>query len=225
MSRILVLYGTTDGQTTKIANFLGEALRGHGAAVDVVRAGEVHPDPAGYDAVIVAASIHAGGYQRAVVQWVRDHAEALRRRPAALLTVCLGILQREAGVYRDLLHIKQQFVTRTGWEPVRHAFVAGALKYTEYGFLKRLVMRWIASRAGGSTDTSRNHEYTDWGELSRFAQSFGREAGLRIEGPMVATGRPLRMRSATVAAHGSVPSALHPELLPRNDGAALGGGR
>jgi len=208
MSRILVFYGTTTGQAGKIARFLANELRGLGIAVDLVRAGEGTPDPVGYDGVIVTASIHAGGYQRPVLRWVRDHAVALRRQPAALLTVCLGVLQREAEVYRDLLRIRQHFTTQTGWDPDRHAFVAGALRYTEYGFLKRLVMRWIAGRAGGSTDTSRDHEYTDWAELGRFARAFSRECGLLPEAPPVPEGRPARMRSPTLALHGTVPMSV-----------------
>ena len=37
MTRILVLYGTTDGQTAKIAGALGNALRMQGSDVDVVQ--------------------------------------------------------------------------------------------------------------------------------------------------------------------------------------------
>jgi menaquinone-dependent protoporphyrinogen IX oxidase len=56
MSRILVLYGTTDGQTAKIAGALGKALRMQGSDVDVVQAGRDAPTPDGYAGIIVAAS-------------------------------------------------------------------------------------------------------------------------------------------------------------------------
>lgn len=39
MPRVLILYGTTDGQTAKIATFLGDELRRLGAGVDVIEAG------------------------------------------------------------------------------------------------------------------------------------------------------------------------------------------
>ena len=43
-----------------------------------------------------------------------------------------------------------------------------------YGFLKRLMMKKIVSdKPGGlSTDTSRDHVYTDWDEVERFAEAF-----------------------------------------------------
>ena len=42
MIRILIVYGTTHGQTAKIATDLSQALRSRGATVDVVAAG-AHP--------------------------------------------------------------------------------------------------------------------------------------------------------------------------------------
>jgi menaquinone-dependent protoporphyrinogen oxidase len=50
----------------------------------------------------------------------------------------------------------------------------GALVYRQYGFFKRLMMKKIVSdKPGGlSTDTSRDHEYTDWDQVARFAEDF-----------------------------------------------------
>jgi menaquinone-dependent protoporphyrinogen oxidase len=50
--------------------------------------------------------------------------------------------------------------------------VAGALVYTKYDYFKRLVMKLIADRRGGDTDTSKDHEYTDWAALYRFGEGF-----------------------------------------------------
>ena len=42
------------------------------------------------------------------------------------------------------------------------------LLYTQYNVLIRFVMKRIAKHAGGATDTSRDHEYTDWVALDQF---------------------------------------------------------
>ena len=62
----------------------------------------------------------------------------------------------------------------TGWTPDVVALVGGALPYTRYGFVKRLMMRRIvASKSDAlSTDTSRDHVYTDWSQVSHFATGF-----------------------------------------------------
>ena len=55
--------------------------------------------------------------------------------------------------------------------------VAGALPYTRYNWFIRLVMKRIAAKAGGDTDTTRDYEYTDWEDLRSFTEQFGVLAG------------------------------------------------
>ena len=81
MARLLVLFGSTDGHTAKVAGFIGGELRTLGAEVDVIDAAHGSPALRDYAAVIVAASIHAGGYQRKVIRWVRANAMQLHLKP------------------------------------------------------------------------------------------------------------------------------------------------
>lgn len=174
MPRILILYGTTDGHTAKIAAALAETLRIEGASVDVADAGARVPPPGadGYTAVIVAASIHASGYQASVRRWVKANLGTLRACPTAFVSVCLGVLQHDPAVDRELQAILQRFYAQTRWQPPVTRIVAGALLYTRYGWLKRFVMRRIAARAHGDVDTTRDYEYTDWVDLQGFARDF-----------------------------------------------------
>ena len=176
MLRILLLYGTTDGHTAKIARVLGEMLRQHGALVDVVDAGAAGPGPraADYDGILVAASVHISSYQRGVQRWVRKHSDELKHKPSAFLSVCLGVLQHEPAVQKDLDVILERFFVRTRWRPALTKIVAGALPYSRYGRLKRWAMRRMARRAGVETDPSRDYEYTDWNEVRAFTELFER---------------------------------------------------
>ena len=172
MPRILVLYGTTDGHTAKVAARVGETLRTSGDDVDVIEAGTRELRPEDYAGIIVAASVHARGYQPAVVRWVRAHADALRGRPSAFLSVSLGVLQRDAKVQREVAAIVNEFLRTTGWQPVLTQNVAGALLYTKYNWVKRWIMKQIVRKAGGETDTSRDYEYTNWADVRAFADRF-----------------------------------------------------
>ncbi len=173
MSRILVLYGTTDGQTAKIAGAVGNALRMQGSDVDVVQAGRDAPAPDGYAGIIVAASLHGGRYQRPVRIWASRYAQKLNERPTAFLSVCLAVLQQEPKVQRELLAMIGRFLRGTGWRPTLTKPVAGALLYSRYNPFKRWVMKRIVKKGGGDTDTSRDYEYTDWDDLRAFAGEFG----------------------------------------------------
>ena len=174
MAKILVLYGTTDGHTAKVAATVAEELRTAGASVDVVEAGTNEPAPEDYAGVIVAASVHVGGYQRSVRQWVRRHAETLRRKPSAFLSVSLGVLQGDPQVQREVEAIVTRFLRATQWDPAMVQNVAGAVLFTRYNLIKRWIMKRIVAKAGGATDTSRDYEYTNWSDLRAFAERFNR---------------------------------------------------
>lgn len=177
MIAILVVYGTTDGHTAKIAHFLAETLTRAGARAEVARAGPGYsPDPAGYDAVMVAASLHAGGYQREVRRWLRHHAPKMIGVPTAFISVCLGILQHDPGVWAELDAKVDRLLRKTGWEPTVVKIVAGAIPYSRYGWLKRRVMQSITRKAGVITDPSRDYDYTEWEDLRSFAMGFLRRA-------------------------------------------------
>jgi menaquinone-dependent protoporphyrinogen oxidase len=115
---MLVIYGTTEGQTAKIAGALASTFRKYGVSVDLAEAGSAwDPEPEDYAAVIVAASVHAGSYQRQLRRWVRSHAEALQERPTAFVSVCLAIVKPTPEVVRQLSVITGRFFDATGWTP------------------------------------------------------------------------------------------------------------
>lgn len=175
MSRVLILYGTTDGHTRKIAAALREALRDAGVSAFVTDAKHgTAAVAAEYDGVIVAASLHAGGFQKPVVRWARTEAAHLNRMPTAFLCVCLAVLEQRPETRRELDAIIARFQQSTGWQPTLIKPVAGALLYTRYNWLKRWIMKRIVAKAGGDTDTTRDYEYTDWSQLRGFARAFAR---------------------------------------------------
>lgn len=184
MPRILVLYGTTDGHTAKIAHAVADTLGTEGCTVvlaDAAQPGRTLT-PEYYDAVIVAASVHIGSFQRSVKRWVRSHAPVLNNRLTAFLPVCLGILEVNPLTHMELDGIVKRFLDATQWRPTHRHFVAGATPYTRYGFIKRWMIRRIVAKAGGDTDTSHDVEYTNWDDLREFVRGFSRHVMLTPHG-------------------------------------------
>ena len=168
MSELPVFFATTDGQTRRIA----EALAAHARFLGVdSRAIEVtSPAAAGFSwapvrAVVLAASVHAGRHQPEAEAFVRRHVVELSARPSVFLSVSLAICSRLPGEGDAARSIASAFPEHLGWKAGRVVCVAGRLAYTQYGLLKRFVMRRIALKAGGSGDTSRDHEMTDWDQV------------------------------------------------------------
>jgi menaquinone-dependent protoporphyrinogen oxidase len=171
MTKILIAYGTTEGQTAQIADRLADVMRKRGVeaeALDLKRSKDVSLD--GYDAVIVGGSIHMGKHQEDVADFVRKNRAVLERRPSAFFSVSLAAHGDMANAEAYVENFEQQ----TGWHPTKVGLFSGALLYRKYGLLKRYMMkRIVRDKPGGvSTDTSRDHVYTDWDQVKRFAEDF-----------------------------------------------------
>lgn len=174
MNHILIVYGTTDGHTRKIAHVLAEDFRAQLCSVDLLDAGGTFQrlSPESYDGVIVAGSLHIGTYQKTLARWVRTHAAALNKMPTAFLSVCLAVLEQQPEPRQHVERIMRRFLEQCGWEPSATRLVAGAIPYTKYNWLKKWMMRRMVAKAGGGTDTTRDYEYTDWNDLRTFTQEF-----------------------------------------------------
>ncbi|HEX6996288.1 MAG TPA: menaquinone-dependent protoporphyrinogen IX dehydrogenase [Gammaproteobacteria bacterium] len=173
MTKLLIVYGTTEGQTAKIAHHVADAARRLGHDVTIRHAPEVRDgEVEAHDCVIVGASLHEGRYQRAVRDFIERHGDALAARRGAFFSVSLAAASRDPRERAEPLRLAEEFTRGAGWAPARIASFAGALKYTRYGWLKRMLMKHIARQEGGDTDTSRDFEYTDWGDVDRFAEAF-----------------------------------------------------
>jgi menaquinone-dependent protoporphyrinogen oxidase len=171
MTKILIGYGTTEGQTARIAARLADMIRSHGVEVrimDLKRSLDADLDT--YDAVIIGGSIHMGKHEDYVCDFVRQNRAALERLPAAFFSVSLAAHGDMANAEAYVANFEQE----TGWRPSQVGFFSGALLYRQYGFLKRSMMKRIVRSKPGSlsTDTSRDHEYTDWDVVERFAEDF-----------------------------------------------------
>lgn len=177
--RISLYYGSTEGQTARIAAFIEARLRGMGHQVDAFDASRLDAGHrmAPSDIVIVAASLHLERYQASVEHLVRNNPDALR-------SVFISVSLSAAGDEADRANVERcaaGFLERVGWRPDRVEHVAGAFRFTQYDFFKRLALKYIAYRKGQPTDTNRDYELTDWPRLEAFIDQLA--AGESREGP------------------------------------------
>jgi hypothetical protein len=100
----------------------------------------------------------------------------------------------------DARRMIDAFLEETKWHPSRIKAVAGALMYSKYNFLVRLVMKRIARAAGGDTDTSRDYDYTNWADLDSLVEELVDEEGSRkVAGAGVAADNDSSHHAATVS--------------------------
>jgi menaquinone-dependent protoporphyrinogen oxidase len=180
MTKILVAYHSYDGQTAKIAHHLGDRLRALDLVVDVVDAADAAA-PDRYDVVVAGDSIRLGRHSKALVRYLRRHHDALGQLPLALFQVSMTSAREDDEHAAEAQRLVEQLVTKADLQPGVVATFAGALPYTSYGWITRRVMRSIARREGNATDTSCDHEYTDWSAVDRFADAVAALTAAEVE--------------------------------------------
>lgn len=84
--RVLVAYGSTEGSTAELADWVGTELRRAGLLADVLPATSVVGDVASYDAVVVGGAVYLRRWHHDARRFVRRHEAALRRVPVWLFS-------------------------------------------------------------------------------------------------------------------------------------------
>jgi menaquinone-dependent protoporphyrinogen oxidase len=165
----LIVYGTTEGHTRHLSQFVQQVMEEAAHEVTVAEAGPAAPDPDAFDLIVLAASLHVGSYQAALIDYARRHHDTLNSKPSAFISVSLSAAGENPDEWEGLKECAARFEHQTSWTPraVHHA--AGAIRYSQYDFFKRLALKFIAKKRGKETVTTRDYDLTDYGELQRFA--------------------------------------------------------
>jgi menaquinone-dependent protoporphyrinogen oxidase len=172
MARILVIYGTAYGHTQRIARRIADRLAAQGHGVCLYQGDDLpsHLLVDEYDALVIAASIIRGRHQRYIRDFVRRHALRLNAVPSAFISVCGAAHGSPAQAHAYL----DAFLQQTGWRPRFAASFAGCMAYTQYGPILRWLTKTVSRHRGGPTDTTRDHDFTDWAAVDRFGDRVAR---------------------------------------------------
>jgi menaquinone-dependent protoporphyrinogen oxidase len=171
--RIAILYASDEGQTEKIAHYIGAGLRRDGHEVTLTTIKDLSPDfqLGDFNKVLIGASIHMSNHQRYVVKWVSENLNALQHVPNAFFSVSMAASDMTVAGQSEVQGYLKSFVKQTGWIPDHVAPFAGALKFNRYGFFKRLLMLQLVRIKRLDIDTSRDTEFTDWRKVDEFITS------------------------------------------------------
>jgi menaquinone-dependent protoporphyrinogen oxidase len=182
MANILVVFGTSYGQTGKIVQRIAHSLTARGHRVTLWKGDEL---PVGYsldgfDGFLIAGSVLYGKHQRYLGDFVRRHLARLSASPSAFVSVCGAIMGSWPPGPEAARKYVAKFLAETGWTPRLTRSFAGELSYTRYGVFIRWVMRYISRRTGRPTDTSRDWEFTDWDAVDQFAAELAGTMGEKV---------------------------------------------
>lgn len=170
--KVLVVYGTTEGQTLKIAEHVAERLRHGGHPVELFDSARPSTDlnVADFGAVVVVGSIHQEVHQQSVIQFVQAHLDALSGKPSLFLSVSLSAAFDDSKA--DAQGYVERFVADTGWQPTRTDLVAGAVRPSQYDYFEEQLVEHVVLKGRDSVDPEAEQELTDWDALSSTADAF-----------------------------------------------------
>jgi menaquinone-dependent protoporphyrinogen oxidase len=170
--KVLIAYATIEGQTEKIARFVGDEVSKAGHDFDRVEisqeGGSVPLDDV--DSVVLAAPVHERRHPKAFEAFVAGQRDVLGTKRTLLLSVSLRAAfeqgLEEAQDYVD------EFKLRTGFSPEQEALVAGAVRSESYDYYQTEIMRHVLLRDQEYDVADGAREFTDWSKVSATLRDF-----------------------------------------------------
>ncbi|GAA2436425.1 flavodoxin domain-containing protein [Streptomyces macrosporus] len=133
---VLVAYGSKNGSTAEIAQWIGAALRERHLEADVLPAAEVD-DLAPYDAVLLGSGLYAGRWHRQATRLARRRCHELARRPVWLFSS--GPLDTSADEH-DIPPTPQVTRIAARLDAYEHVTFGGSLADDARGFIARQLL-------------------------------------------------------------------------------------
>ena len=162
---VLIVYGTTEGQTRKIADWTARRVREREHHVELRDSTAPMSLPWAF-----AASVHQQYHQDTVTNFAIAHHKLLNAEPSAFVSVSLSAVlegeRPEAQKYVD------QFVSVTGWHPRMSLLLGGGLRFTDYDYFQKQIVKFIVMKGAGAARDQSDREFTDWNALARFVDKF-----------------------------------------------------
>ena len=171
MSKVIVVYSTTDGHTRVICARLEDVIFKLGDEVSVVSIDDVQTvDLASFDKIVIGASIRYGKHNKKVYDFIAANQALLDGKPNAFFSVNVVARKPEKNQPETNPYLKK-FLKEICWQPKLLAVFAGKIDYPRYNFFDRNIIRFIMWMTKGPTDPTATIEFTDWKQVEAFART------------------------------------------------------
>ena len=170
MSKILIIYSTTDGQTKKICEKIKKFSKNN-KQITIISLNKINDQNLNlYEEIIIGASIRYGKHNSKIYSFIESNKNILQSKKSAFFSVNVVARKLEKNSPETNPYMKN-FLKKTDWKPDRLAVFAGKVDYPNYSFFNKLVIRFIMYLTKGPTDTSKSYEFTDWKKVEEFAKT------------------------------------------------------
>ena len=168
MSRILIIYSTTDGHTREICRRLCQVVVQLDHQVTLISIDdESNVDLESFDKIILGASIRYGKHHKKVYKFIKRNEQLLDSKPNAFFSVNVVARKPEKNQPGTNPYLRK-FLKQISWQPKELAVFAGKIDYKKYRFLDRQIIRLIMWMTRGPTDPDTVVEFTNWKQVESF---------------------------------------------------------
>ncbi|MCU7800272.1 MAG: menaquinone-dependent protoporphyrinogen IX dehydrogenase [gamma proteobacterium symbiont of Lucinoma myriamae] len=170
MSKIIIIYSTTDGHTREICSRLLIIIEKNNNVVTLIPIENVNKlDLTVFDKIVIGASIRYGKHNAKVYEFINKNRQILDAKPNAFFSV--NVVARKPDKNRPETNpYLQKFLMQILWKPKELAVFAGKIDYQKYKIWDRLMIRMIMWITKGPTDPKTNIEFTNWNQVNAFGQ-------------------------------------------------------
>ena len=177
MSRICIVYSTTDGHTLTIVERVQQVLEADGHQVELVIVdAAAATDWRRFDKIVIGARIRYGKHHPKVVDLIRTCKPAWANIPTAFFSV--NLVARKPG--KDTAQTNpyvRKLLQMCNWQPTLATVFAGKLDYQRYRWRDRHIIRLIMWLTHGPINLDACVDFTDWSAVADFARRVSRLQG------------------------------------------------
>ena len=172
MIETLIIYSTTDGQTTRICNKLIEKNFNNDVKLCSIDEA-IREDLKKYKKIIIGASIRYGKHNPDVLNFVKKNINVLNKLKTAFFSV--NVVARKKGKNTPSTNpYVIKFIKQTDWKPTYVGVFAGKVDYPSYRFFDKYIIKFIMWLTKGPTDVSKSYEFTNWSEVDKFGEKINK---------------------------------------------------
>ena len=170
MSKIIIIYSTTDGHTREICSRLLKIAEKENNEVKLISIEDVtNIDLNKFDKIIIGASIRYGKHSPKVYNFINKNLQILDKKSNAFFSVNVVARKPNKNQPETNPYLKR-FLSKISWKPKELAVFAGKIDYQKYSMFDRYMIRMIMWITKGPTHPKTNIEFTDWDQVNKFGK-------------------------------------------------------
>ena len=172
MKSVLVLYFSLRGHTARVARRLCESIAAAGGRADMMELKEaVHEgvDWNRYDVIVLGAPVIYGTYDKAFLEFVREHKSQLDAKPNSFFNVSV-VARTPAKATVEGNRYMQKFLQLSPWKPKDLKVIAGKVDYPAWRWYDVLMIQMIMKMTHGPTDRRTVIDYTNWNDVDAYGR-------------------------------------------------------